>query len=98
MSEVRQWQLQYFERRKEGRKEGRKEMFLFNDALNTFDLQLYGLGNMVKDHSDRERANLLLQIHRMIFPISSKESFINTIINTGRPLSHQLWSTGWNMC
>ena len=25
---------------------------LFNDALNTFYLRLYGLGYMVKDHSD----------------------------------------------
>ena len=27
----------------------------FNDALNTFYLWLYGIGHMVKDHSDRER-------------------------------------------
>ena len=31
-------------------KEGRKEMF--NDALNTFYLRLYGVRYMVKDHSD----------------------------------------------
>ena len=30
-------------------------MFLFNDALNTFYLRLYGVRHMVKDHSDRER-------------------------------------------
>ena len=30
-------------------------MFLFNNALNTFYLQLYGVGHMVKDHSDSER-------------------------------------------
>ena len=35
--------------RKEGRKEGN---VLFNDALNTFYLRLYGVGHMVKDHSD----------------------------------------------
>ena len=29
-------------------------MFLFNDALNTFYLRLYGVGQMVKDHSDSE--------------------------------------------
>ena len=34
------------------RKEGN---VLFNDALNTFYLRLYGVGLMVKDHSDRER-------------------------------------------
>ena len=38
-------------------KEGRKENVLFNDALNTFYLRLYGI---VKDHSDSERGNLLL--------------------------------------
>ena len=25
---------------------------LFNDALNTFYLRLYGVGHMVKDHTD----------------------------------------------
>ena len=31
-------------------------MFLFNDALNTIYLRLYGVGhNMVEDHSDSER-------------------------------------------
>ena len=28
---------------------------LFNDALNTFYLRLYGVGHMAKDHSDNER-------------------------------------------
>ena len=28
---------------------------LFNDALNTFYLRLYGVGHMVKDHSVREK-------------------------------------------
>ena len=32
--------------------EGRKEMFLFNHTLDTFYLRLYGVGHMVKDHSD----------------------------------------------
>ena len=36
---------------KERRKEG---SVLFNDSLDTFYLQLYGVGNMVKDHSDNE--------------------------------------------
>ena len=52
------------------RKEGN---VLFNGALNTFYLQLYGVGHMVKDHSDSERGNLLL------FLINSKDSFICTI-------------------
>ena len=33
----------------------RERNVLFNDALNTFYLQLYGVGHMVKDHSDSER-------------------------------------------
>ena len=30
-------------------------MCLFNDALNTFYLRLYGVRHMVKNHSDSER-------------------------------------------
>ena len=48
---------------------------LFNDALNTFYLRLYGVRHIVKDHSDGERGNLLLP-HGLIFLISSKSSFI----------------------
>ena len=44
---------------------------LFNDALNTFYLRLYGVGHMVKDHSDSKRGNSLLP-HGLLFPISSK--------------------------
>ena len=57
-------------------------MFLFNDALNTFYLRLYGVEHMVKDHSDCERGNLLPP-HRLLFPISSKGSFICIIPQTG---------------
>ena len=32
---------------------------LFNDALNTFYLSLYGFGHLLKDHSDSERENYL---------------------------------------
>ena len=28
---------------------------LFNDTLNTFDLRIYGVRHMVKDHSDSEK-------------------------------------------
>ena len=62
-------------------KEGRK-CFLFNDALNTFYLRLYGVGHIVKDHSDSERGNLLPP-HGLLFPINSKGSFICTIPQTG---------------
>ena len=55
---------------------------LFNDALNTFYLRLYGVRYMVKDHSDSERGNPLPP-HRLLFPISSKDSFIYIIPQTG---------------
>ena len=55
-----------------GRKEGN---VLFNDALNTFYLRLYGVRHMVKDHSDSERGNPLPP-HRLV-------SFICTIPQTG---------------
>ena len=60
----------------------RKEMILFNDALNTFYLQLYGVRHMVKDHSDSEKGNALSP-HRVLFSINSKGSFICTIPQTG---------------
>ena len=39
---------------------GKERNVLFNDKLNTFYLQLYGVGHMVKDHSDSERGNLFI--------------------------------------
>ena len=48
----------------------RERNVLFNDALNTFYLRLYGIRHMVKDHSDSERGNPLP--HGLLFPISSK--------------------------
>ena len=62
-----------------GRKEGN---VLFNDALKTFYLQLYGVRHMVKNHSDSERGNPLLP-HGLLFSINSKGSFICTIPQTG---------------
>ena len=53
----------------------KKGNVLFNDALNTFYLRLYGVRYMVKDHSDSERGNPLPP-HGLLFPISSKGSFI----------------------
>ena len=47
---------------------------LFNDALNTFYLRLYGVGHMIKDHSDSERGNPLPP-HGLLFPINSNGSF-----------------------
>ena len=60
----------------------RERDVLFNDALNTFYLRLYGVRHMVKDHSDSEKGNLLPP-HRLLLSISSKGSFICTIPQTG---------------
>ena len=57
----------------------RKGNVLFNDALNTFYLWLYGIRHMVKDHSDSERGNP----HGLLFSIDIKGSFICTIPRTG---------------
>ena len=65
--------------RAQGRKEGN---VLFNDALNTFYLRLYGVRNMVKDHSDSERGNPLTPT-RATLPVSSKGSFVCIIPQTG---------------
>ena len=43
-----------------------------------FILRLYGVGHMVKDHSDSERGNPLPP-HGLLFLINSKSSFICTI-------------------
>ena len=46
---------------------------LFNYALNTFYLRLYGVGHMIKDHSDSEKGNPLLP-QGLLFLNSSKGS------------------------
>ena len=60
----------------------RERNVLFNDALNTFYLRLYGVRHMVKDHSDSEKGNPLPPF-RLLLSISSKGSFICTIPQTG---------------
>ena len=60
----------------------RERNVLFNDALNTFYLRLYGVRHMVKDHSDSEKGNPLPP-HRLLLSISSKGYFICTIPQTG---------------
>ena len=56
--------IMYITNRKEGKN------YLFNDALNTFHLWLYGIIHTY--HSDSERGNSLPPLHRLLFPISSK--------------------------
>ena len=62
-------------------REGRKEMFYLTTHSTHFILRLYGVGHMVKDHSDSERVNPLPP-HGLLFPINSKGSFICTITHT----------------
>ena len=56
----------------------RERDVLFNDALNTFYLRLYGVRHMVKDHSDSEKGNPLPP-HMLLLSINSKGSFICNI-------------------
>ena len=60
------------------RKEG---SVLLNDALNTFSYGYMGSDIMVNDHSDSERGNPQPP-HGLLFPISSKGSFICDIPHT----------------
>ena len=52
-----------------GRKEERKEMFYLMTHSTHFYLQLYGIGHMVKDHSDSERGRnkMFLMTHSTHF-------------------------------
>ena len=53
-----------------GRKEGN---VLYNDALNTFYLRLYGVRHMVKNHSDSKRGNPLLSVlYGLILPLAAR--------------------------
>ena len=65
-----------------------EEMFYLTTHSTQFILWLYGIGHMVKDHSNNERENPLLPLHGLHFRIDSKGSFIFMLI--------QLWSTGWS--
>ena len=44
---------------------------LFNDALNTFYLRLYGIGHMVKDHGDSHLRNPLSPLHYLTFRLAA---------------------------
>ena len=82
-NQLKMVQNEQSEERKTNKRRGRKEgNVLFNDALNTFYLRLYGVGHMVKDHSDSEKGNPLPP-HRLLLSINSKGSFICTIPQTG---------------
>ena len=68
---------------------GKEGNVLFTDELNTFYLRLYGVGHMVKDHSDSEKVNRLPP-HRLLFPINSKGSFICIIPKTGQHIPQKV--------
>ena len=70
------------------RKEG---SVLFNDALNTFYLWLYGVGHMVKDHSDSEKGNPLPP-HRLLFPLAARV-LLCAASNKQDITHHSLWYT-----
>ena len=62
---------------------------LFNNAY-TFYLWLYGIGDMIKDHSDSEREHPLQPLHGIFFFCSSsKASFIYTITDVHK---YSFWS------
>ena len=53
---------------------------LFNDAFNTFYLQLYGIGHMVMKRLDSERGNQLPPLHGLLFaPFSLNISYKHSI-------------------
>ena len=64
--------------RERNKEEGRAGMFYLTMHLY---LRLYGIGQRIQDHSDSERGNPPL--HGLLFPNSSKGSFICTIPQTG---------------
>ena len=64
------------------RERDRERNVLFNNALNTFYLRLYGVLHMVMDHYDSEKGNPMPP-HRPLLSINSKGSFIYTIPQTG---------------
>ena len=78
---------------REGRKEGN---VLFNDALNTFYLRLYGVGHnfMVKKQSGSDRGNPVPPLHELLFPISSKGSFYMSF----QPVLNDWCNKGRGMC
>ena len=54
-----------------------------------FILRLYGVGHMIKDHSDSERGNPL-PLHGLLFPINCKGSFVCTIPHVIPVVEHWL--------
>ena len=66
-------------------------MFYLVTHSTHFYLQLYGIGHIVKDHSDSEKGNPLSDQQQEIFyvPQFQRQDSIR------QPLLQQSWSTGW---
>ena len=66
-------------------------MFFFNDALNTFNLRLYGIGHMVKYHLDSQRENLYYiailsnQLQGMFYMLHPTDRIAHTMAKLVRP-------------
>ena len=58
----------------------RERNVLFNDALNTFYLRLYGVIHMVKDHSDNEKGNPLPPHRLPTDRISHTTAFVTPVV------------------
>ena len=73
-----------------------EENVLFNDVLDTFNLQLYGVRHVVKDHSDSERGNpLLLPRHGLLFLISISHSSLCSTTGVTKAMVCVILSVGW---
>ena len=60
----------------------RERNVLFNDALNTFYLRLYGVRHMVKDHSDSEKGNPLPPHRLLLSGERERNVLFNDALNT----------------
>ena len=69
---------------------------LFNDALNTFYLQLYGIRHMVKDHSDSERGNPLPPHGSLSFRLAARV-LLYALSHRWDSTYHSLCCTGWSI-
>ena len=59
----------------------RERNVLFNDALNTFYLWLYGIRHMVKDHSDSEKG--FFYMHHPTDRITHTTAFVTPVMEHG---------------
>ena len=75
------------------------EKKIFVNSLTLIVLAVRLNCSQITSDSQREREKPV-PTHGLLFPISSKGSYICTIPHTGNhipwPLLHQSWSTGWN--